>query len=483
MAVAYATRVDVNDGGWVNITSYTAKGRWSDDDGAIDKLEFWLDPACPNTVDIGSAIRFYVAGTVIFEGYVFKRDEHHKRIIKCVSELAKSNHVYADNLYDVQTIENIVKALLTAYFPAWNQANIQNTGVTLKQFKASKTVFECINELAQVMDWQFYIKPNPPNNDFYFEPKGFQVNGQNLVVGTNAMVEGKWKFDDTRMVNNATVTGASRIFKEDDAFVGAPPQIAFVLSRIPARNVKVWVGGVKQVGGIDNVEPNPDYTVDVQNKTINFVVGSTPGLGIAVDVNYEYGMPLKVQSEDAASVALYGTYEHQFEQPYLEKLGDVTQFITNYLNAYAYPFVSGKLITFENSYRTNEQITVVDGLWGINDQFIVKNVSMKFGGNRGGRIEVNVGTEEYKTYDWEKNLDKRIKDLEEKLTLESSLLNKLFNILEELEVEDTAFVADTRTVAGNCGIYDHPVYGIYGTSIYGSNFGAWGNVVTQGVDD
>lgn len=445
--------------GDTDITSYVQKATYDDDVNAIDKLDLLItrDIRAP-TITTGLAVKMQVDGTTHFNGYIDKYDYEVNYDVKCVSNAAKLAREQANDLYDSTLISTIATNLISTY-TNFGTSNIQTTTRTLSQFKADNTVYDAMEKLAKVMDWQWYVTPD---DEFYFEPKGNTSSGQTLTVGTNCYKVGKWNYDSARMVNYWIVKGGRREVQKLQTFNGDASTVTFTLTYKPVGGTRVIVDNAEQKLGIAGASTSYDYTVDEENKTITFEAASTPGTGTDnIEVYYHYTVPTTVKGGKQSSIDTYGTYAGRHIDRNLQSRDDVKDALQKLLDQYGEPFTRGTLKTslVDTSLRAGRTVVVTDSVAGITSEtFTIKEVKIKYGKNRALITELVVGTGELKMYDYEKDLDRRIKELERLVAPDEDFITKLVQTVDDLNTDDdtatSSLVVKIRSI-GDTAILDH----------------------------
>lgn len=449
-----------------NITNYVHYAEFTDDIAAIDKLDLLIDKNVNEVgpyVRNGMEVKMKIDGTTHFNGYVEKYDEKVNFNCKCISNASILARRQANDLYDTQTISDIVTDLITKYTD-FGTSNIKSTTVTLTQFKATDTVFDAIEKLAAVLNWQWYVTPD---DEFHFEPKNYTASGVDLEVGVNCYKVGKWTYDTSKMVNHLIIEGGRREAQYFEEFSGDGSTTTFTLTYKPIGGFRVLVGGTEKILGVAGTTSTYDYTADLENGTITFE--TAPGSGSDnIDVYYNYTIPIKVEGSNQTSIDLYGRYEHKIIDRNLDSRTDAKNALQKILDDYSTPFTKATLETTEinTNLRAGHTTTVTDSTHGITGEvYTIKEVRIYYGKGKGQRAQIIVGDRDYRLYDWEKDLDRRIKELERLLKTDEELVTKLYQFVDPIDYNDTNtgdLVVKTRGI-GSTFILGHDLNGTLGS--------------------
>jgi len=167
-----------------------------------------------------------------------------------------------------------------------------------------------------------------------------------------------------------------------------------------------------------------------------------------------------VHEDDPDSIGSYGLYAHRKFDNNLTNREDARQLAKTLVQTYKDPIQRGTLTTndIDPNMRAGRTIIVNDSKANTpitNETFTIKDIRITYGQQQGMKAEVIVGQSDIKLYNWEKDLEKRVENLEQVET--GSPLIKL------VEVNDTADVSEgpgrflqikTRNI-GSSAVYDH----------------------------
>ena len=393
-------------------------------------------------------------------------------------------------------ISEIFKTLLTNFAPEldWDDTTIQDSGelLLLDKFECRNSeLFERLDDLAEVLNWQHYY--NPVTDKIYFEPKGFQQEELVLEVGANVVTLLEWEYNTDLMVNILTVNGALQAVQETVYFDGDNSEGQSFPLEFQPTSVKMYVGSGSFTPDTGNKPSNDEsnlliggkrgstsgtydyeYDDDQEVKTVYFFDSArgdepsfTPPTGTNnVEIQYEYDLPTPVFGKRIGSIDKYGEWQDEFTKSDIKTVEDASLYLNTYLDFFSEPLLSttGSVVDTAGLLpgRTHR---VVDETNNIDRELLVEKVTMFFPYQPD---EIDIGDKVWKIQDFDTNLLDRLSRLEEKSRKTSDLLVQIFPFETEERTYTRDFQFTRKSVAGESGVYGNPVFGVYGTAKYGS---------------
>jgi len=438
----------------------------------------------------------YVDEVIKTTGYVTVRAKD-KLIDLIRNEVTKSYDSNVDA--SAGKISDIFKDLVNTFGGGTlvaDDVSVQDSGTVtiLKKFICNhEDVYKQCQELADLIDWQFYYRAD--TGLVYFEPKAFLGQNGSLVVGTDLSEGLEWTFDATELVNVATIFGATTdVETTESGKLGTTTgwtagDGGFGPLNYAPVSVKVYADAsdpptTLRTGGVAGATTTYDYTVDKINKRI---VWETDG-GYAwaadqyVQVDYTYSIPVPLAGQSPSSVGTYGTHQKTFFFDGIKDVDDAEVKLNEVLEKYSIPFISTVATSLTNiTLKPGQTVQVVDSKANEDRILLINNIVKTFP-NMGDQIDV--GDKTWKTADWQTEVMDRIIELEEKTARVSDFLIHLVNISHSAEFAKCSIKIYSKSIAGITGIYGHPTQGIYGLAYYGRSgmiwghpiFGIWGEV-------
>jgi len=295
-------------------------------------------------------------------------------------------------------------------------ASVVDSGTVniLKRFRSKDdTCYERLKRLAEIIGYQIYY--NPATDTIHFEPTGNTLyTGGTLVVGTHITTVPQWIYDREDMANLIKVKGAfQEVETTETGQIGVTSGYTvtdILLTQEPV-SVKVFADSsdpptTLRTGGVVGSTSSFDYSVDKQNKNIDWSSTYTPGASDYVIVQYSYKEPRTVTVSDDASIDAYGAYEITKKYKDVEDLDDAKEKAKNLLTLKPVPTVRSKFsVTGVSGVTAGMKITVEDGLNNENRTIIVRKVKKKY----------PLGIDEYDVGDLDYNDRKALINMNERL--------------------------------------------------------------------
>ena len=227
----------------------------------------------------------------------------------------------------------------------------------------------------------------------------------------------------------------------------------------------VLVGGTRQ-------KAEEDYVTCVINKTITFSIA--PINSVAIQVDYQYEIPLLIRGEKQSSIDLYGRHSKRLIMPWIRTRNDGIRFINGYLNKFKEIRSSLKLElgVMKNSINEGDVVRVINNIKSIDSSFVIKSLTWVYPDMK---TNILLGEFKFDDLEYEKQIIEKLHDIESALTeikdircseqLEEVLcMTDNFNIIQGA-LCGTLFV-ETMTLLDSVSItVVQPAK--YGTSTYG----------------
>lgn len=303
--------------------------------------------------------------------------------------------------YTGQTAGYIIKDIVNTYAQNLGTFHVDD-GLVVEYIAFNyKFPFECIQEIAELTGYDWYVDYEKNVNFFLpsSRPAPYSLT-DNLADGEYLGLE--ISIDKSSLKNKQIVRGGyqfSQLFTEEQVADGT--QLAFNLKYEPYTPVSVYVdagaGYVAHTLGIDNVDTSgKDFVVNVTEKNIKNLDHAVLSAGQKIKITYKYKMPILAQIEDNNSIALMKKYEggdgiYEGEliiDETIETIGAAKQRALAELEMYSNPLIEGNFITTQYGYKSGQLLTVNIPSRGINATYIIQSVAITSLGN--GLIEYEI---------------------------------------------------------------------------------------------
>jgi len=266
--------------------------------------------------------------------------------------------VYVDTDKDAGLISNIFYDLVVAYGNlTMTSATLQNTTKTLDMFVCNdSSLYERCKKLAEIVDYQFYYRAD--TGYVYFEPTGYGVNSNTLIVGTHITEKPKWEEERMDMINKLTLRGAKQLVQTEEYFPSSSQTLLLINT---PEDLIVLDGTTILKGGITSVTTSPDYTVDKINKLVT--LDASPAS--TVTIRYSYNVPIPIRSSDDVSIATYGTKQKTITYLDTRNFDDAVTRVKSKVSKNKNPFVRARLKVAKHDtfgIKVGESIPISDAI-------------------------------------------------------------------------------------------------------------------------
>jgi len=394
------------------------------------------------SISVGDIVNYYDKdSTLIFHGIVQTIKTSGIKEVEVYDYGAELLQRTVNEIFNDQSPEEIIESIINDYTTLTYVSTI-TSGITISTYVANKKkAWDVVTELSEVLLANFRVDQN---KNFQLELEGNTKSSKSITTGTlgNAILDGTWKEDKSKLVNSATVDGDDRqIFeREPELYSGDGSTTEFSLSEIPL-DIKVEhpVGTIKT--GYVEGSSTGDYTIDRDNKKVIF--DTAPGSGTDnIQVTYTVSIPISVRRKSKGSIDIYGQHDKNYKKPYIKTRNDARDLALFIINRFSQPLKSATFIITSNtefydfnSWLPNQVVDVTDNIFNISGSYIIREVER----SNLGELKVTVGDPSDDFISWSKEAQQRIKQLEEK--------DDNATILSEDE-----FVSESITLQFDCGI-------------------------------
>ena len=341
---------------------------------------------------------------------------------------------------------------LTADSSSVQSTGTGSTSIVLDKFVCNNAeIYERIQALAEIYDYQFYYRPSV--DKVFFEPRGFELNSNVITVGGSSNnVQGfpKWTEDSSKIFNRVEIKGRFLEPKTTESFNGDGSQTTFTVNFEP-EIVTVTVDGTEKIGGVSGSTVTFDYSVDKSNKQIVFESGSIPGVGTNnVVILYSYRVEKSVFRNNESSIAELGRIiSNRFTFSDIESVDDAERRADKLLEVYSDEFVTTKIKVNPSAVETfgleaGQSIRVVDSRQDKDLNMVIRTMISRFPENY---VELLLGDKEVKIASIDFDNSKRFKRIEEELSKGSTFITESKDLVHTLNVS-------RRDIRVSSGDYD-----------------------------
>lgn len=412
----------------------------------------------------GQTITVALGGEYIFQGFVNGKVNKTKQLVFDITGYDKliqlkwrsTGNISFNKTADPEAgvVSDIFETLVTDYGGLTaDSTTIQSSSGfrDIDEFICRDTsVFDACKRLADRLGWIFYYNSN--TDKVYFEPKGYTTSANVLTVGTDVFGKIQWEEDGYDISNTVTLTGAVQRQETSQSFTGDDVTTSFTLSYSP-EHYEVVVDGTRKIGGIAGSTLTYDYTVDYENKSVDFT--SAPGTGLAVVVNYAYDQPTPVVTTNSSSKSTYSQRDRSILLEQTMTVDDVEQQLQADVDKLSQPFSRAKFkillkqtgpLNTGNKYRIVDSVNTKDEYLAISKQVI--NIP-------GGITELEMGDKSWKMAQWGTTLEEKTRRLEEQKVRPNTLERRLIPLTQTIPFQIDSITVWSRTIE-DTWITGHP---------------------------
>lgn len=471
------------------------------DDETISEAELVLPRNVNDLVDLknGQLVEIWAGWTTstdrrYFYGYIDNiKPEGALLKITCKNEMIMLVRNNVNKVYDSSIdasageVSEIVKDLIETYggMTATVQSSGTEDGKRVDQFKCiNADVFERVLTLKKSLDWELYY--NDSDRKAYFESLGYNDSGKTLTVGTEIVGLPEWDFDNSSMINDLRIDGATTQTNITESgqigVTGGYATTGITLTKTPDI-VELYMDAAtppttQKTGGTKDASTGHFYYVDKENKKVMPATSYTNN-HYAI-INYIWSAPAPIHMINQKSIDDYGIYQKQIELPDVSSVADSESRAASILAKRSVPFITGKLLVKSESANLplrGETIDIVDtrtptvnGL-ALTGEYVVNKIKYKF---PSAIEELEVGDKIWRLADWQTTTEERLKRLEEQFVRNQDILMELVDIQNTStenckQIKPGYFKAITEQydVSNNRMIWDNADHGVWDSDTWG----------------
>lgn len=416
------------------------------------------------SISIGDELNVYDKdSTLLFKGLVQNIKISGVKEVVAYDYGVQLMDININEIYTDEKAEDIIEDIVTNRTDLTYVSTIVTSTPITSYLIKDKKGWDVVNELAELLNATFRVDKN---KNFYLELIEEDYSTESITT-ENAVIDDDWDSNAEQLVNKVTIIGDKQLFEKTETFDGTGAEDTFTLAEFPV-DINIEVDGVEQTGYVEGATTIADYKVQKGTKNIVFESGSIPGSGTDnVVIRYTFSIDIKLVSQDKDSIDQYGgpneiPKEKKIVKPYITSFQEARRFANFYLGIYAQPLLTSTWIindyTKFESFIPNQLINIIDSLRNVNGSFIIKKVEREYP----GRLKVDVGWREDDILDWNKEVQYRIKQLEE-VDDNSTILQEYGFIQNNVQIQvSTQALSYERTLPDNYMYLgdenDSPVY-------------------------
>lgn len=335
-------------------------------------------PQIEDTIEVTDADTATVifAGRIIAVNPVLNKNFTVEYEIQCKDWTVDFDDELVAHTYENETVEDIINDILPAGF---TDAGV-NCTTTVERIQFNyQTKSAVLATLAALVGYHWYIDYA---KDVHFFPKltdaaPFRVtdNSEHLIAGSLSIDKNNSQLRNSIYILGGETVGNSRT----ESYVADGDQDHFPLANKFSNLPVVKDNTVAKAVGVAPLQTFAQGPYDVlwnfNEKYIQFDV--IPTAGHQIDI---VGTPLAqiaVKIEDPISITTYGRREFRIEDKTIKDTLTARKRGVAELEAYAHGIVEGQFRTYTDGLRSGQYIRVTSGALDIDEDYMIKSVSMK----------------------------------------------------------------------------------------------------------
>ncbi len=385
------------------------------DDQVVDRAEMKIE--ANSNVETTSVIDFKdaAATTTVFTAKIVNIKKESLWKIKMLGRGYELNNFRVEQVYENRSPEYIVQDIIDNQSANLTYASTETSGVTISKYIAKAYAIDVIKDMMVLLGWQIRIDTS---DNFYFEPRGNIDNGKTFTYGgTSGDINITfWEEDDSKKFNKVKIIGQTVQFRTQDTDTGDGSTTEYTLTNKPNGTVKVFVDGVEKEGGADGEN---DFAVEPENKKVIFAVA--PGNTLALIFEYSYDLPIVIIDQDDGSINADEEIFKEVPAPFIDTFSDARRYARELLAVHSDGELRAKGVVsgFDFDRDVGELITLVDNKRSRTEQLVIRKIIYKLNDNK---TEFEFGTREFVFFDWQAEVQDRIKLIERRIQEEQDVV-------------------------------------------------------------
>lgn len=366
-----------------------ASAKFSKKRDTISKMDIVLQSTL-TTFNLDDEAEFFdQSSTLKFKGTITKIKEENTLFTLELKDLGYelTTERFSDAFRN-QRPEQIIQSIVETYTDLTFSTSL-NTGFTIpKQIFRDDLLIDGIIKMMELFNGAYTID----KAGVFTLMRKFETANSNSIVSGQDVLQGGWNIDSNKKFTKIIVEGGNINQRTTETISGTGT--VFNTTFIPK---DIQIGTLTQT--TDNI--NGDYEVDEQNKQITFNNSITNPM-----VSYTYESQVRVEMGQGKTLKL--------QKSYIETTNDALKLALTSLNLYQNGISNANWLKSDNTdfenYNTGESITVIDSVNDMSGTYEIAEVTYTYP----NRLVLKVGEDEDQIFDWQKETQQRIQELEQK---------------------------------------------------------------------
>lgn len=416
------------------------------------------------TPRVGNEVIIDDAGTTIFGGVITEIVSqpsayaiiHHK--IKCQDYSRLLDRKLVPDIYEEQTVNDIVSDMKTKYFPSGFTTNNVSCPVNINYVAFNyKQLWLCLEHLAEVAGYELYVDKD---KDVHFMARDamiapFELNDDDGSYIYNSLVI---RQDNTQVRNVITVRGGDYLAPQTTVEMIVDPTLHAYDTKYRFSDIAVSVTADLKSVGIENIHTydNFDVLYSFPERRIVFQEGKQPTdtLG-TIKVSGKPNLPVIIKYRSQPHIDAMksveggsGVYEYLVKDNSLDTKEGAKQRARAEVDAYANTLSEAEFETYQSGLAVGQRITVNSASRGIvGEEFFINKINIRPRTND-SQFVYRVSLITTRTFDLIDVLQKLIQRGNEDIVIEEG---EIVNLYESFT--DNVYIQDSVVASTTGGTY------------------------------
>lgn len=386
-----------------------ASARYSETTTTVSKMNFVLQSSL-TTFLLGDIVEFYDSTTTLkFKGEITRAEVASSVWTIEVKDLGNIlTNTRFTTVYRNKSPEFIIEDIITNYTTLTYSSTISTGEILPKQTFRDDILLDGITKMMETFNGTFSVSKT---GIFTLIQKQNSINTNQINSTNGDILQGKWKNDANKKYTKIIVEGANIDQQNEETFIGSQSQVTLAK---PPKNIKVTnSSGTVLTQTTSSI--SGDYTVDIQAMTIDFSPNQT-------DPKVEYTYQSQVRVEIGTGKTL------KLQKSYLEDKDEALNLALSALQLYQDGIQTSKWLKNDGTdfedYIVGETIIVTDNTNNVSGDYEITRVDYEYP----NRLYLTVGEDEEGIFDWQKEAQQRIQELEQKEQASDFVTNFIYTV-------------------------------------------------------
>ena len=431
----------------------------------VDTAQFGIKYMPPKSLYkpiAGERVQITIDGEIIFGGLIVrttqKLDSYGVLNISCeCSDYTRfaDKKLVADT-YEDMTVSAIISDIASRYLSGFNTANVDcDANISFIAFNYAP-VSECLTQLADYVNYDWYIDYNKGIHFFAKDttPAPFIITDSNGSYDTNTLTI---KADNTKVKNSIIVRGGEYVGTDRTTKIKCTGEENKYNIFYRYKELRAWltpaltsIKGEITIG-IDGTDDITDFDClwNFDEKVLTFEDGWIPAVDDILEIVGKPYVPVIMEITDETAINEMaaieggdGEYQYIIVDKTIETKEGATERANAELLTYKNTITECTFSTEKHGLKAGQQIEINSTVHGINEKYIINQVTTKLWTNSVVKYDVSLVTT--KTYTLIEYLQQRVKDINKQIVISKDEIVDLVTSYSERITFSEEFISDAE---------------------------------------